>query len=137
MSAERVEAIGPVNEPPDDYRNHRNQRSQESLPANPPQPRAERPSGDRIQRLRRIADTLLRETETLARDKAFTDESNRLRSLSVSEGIDFYREVERLETGLIKLALDQTNGHQARAAKLLHINATTLNSKIKLYGIEY
>jgi len=137
MSTERGDATRPTNEPRDDYRDRRNQRSHESPSANPPQQRAERPSGDRIQRLRRIADTLLRETETLARDKAFTDESNRLRSLSVSEGIDFYREVERLETGLIKLALDQTNGHQARAAKLLHINPTTLNSKIKLYGIEY
>ena len=27
--------------------------------------------------------------------------------------------------------------YQARAAKLLHIKPTTLNSKIKLYGIEY
>jgi len=90
-----------------------------------------------MQRLLEIADKLLQETETLARDTAFTDESNRLRSLSLSEGIDFYSEVERFETGLIRLALDQTGGHQARAARLLRIKPTTLNSKIKLYGIEY
>ena len=98
---------------------------------------AERSPQHRVQRLLDIADTLLRETETLARDKAFTDESNRLRSLNLSEGIDFYVEVERFEMGLIRLALDQTHGHQAQAAKLLGIKPTTLNSKIKLYGIEY
>jgi DNA-binding protein Fis len=98
---------------------------------------AERSPQHRVQLLLDIADTLLRETETLARDKAFTDESNRLRSLNLSEGIDFYVEVERFETGLIRLALDQTRGHQAQAAKLLGIKPTTLNSKIKLYGIEY
>jgi DNA-binding protein Fis len=106
--------------------------------ANPPQLKmAERPSRNRVQRLLDLADSMLRETETLARDKAFNDESNRVRTLNFAEGIDFYDEVQRFETGLIRLALDQTRGHQARAAKLLHIKPTTLNSKIKLYGIEY
>jgi DNA-binding protein Fis len=98
---------------------------------------ARRPERNRVQKLRELADTLLRETERLARDKAFTDESNRFQALNFSEGIDFYDEVQRFETGLIRLALDQTGGHQARAAQLLGIKPTTLNSKIKLYGIEY
>jgi DNA-binding protein Fis len=33
--------------------------------------------------------------------------------------------------------LEQTGGNQARAAKLLRIKPTTLNSKIKLYEIEF
>ena len=41
--------------------------------------------------------------------------------------------MKRFETALIKLALDQTEGNQARAAQLLGLRATTLNSKIKLY----
>ncbi|HLN97495.1 MAG TPA: helix-turn-helix domain-containing protein [Pyrinomonadaceae bacterium] len=98
---------------------------------------SQRPARNRIQRLLDIAGTLLQETETLARDKAFTEEANRVQGLNVSEGIDFYAEVERFETSLIRLALDQTRGHQARAAKLLRIKPTTLNSKIKLYRIEY
>lgn len=98
---------------------------------------AERPVRTRLQRLLEIANSLVRETESLARDRAFTEESNRLQALNVAEGIDFYKEVERFESGLIRLALDQTRGHQARAANLLHIKPTTLNSKIKLYGIEY
>jgi DNA-binding protein Fis len=121
-----------------DRRGFPEQRPQPTLTANPLQLKiAEGPPRDRVQRLLNLADSMLRETETLARDKAFTDESNRVRTLNLSEGIDFYDEVQRFETGLIRLALDQTRGHQARAAKLLRIKPTTLNSKIKLYGIEY
>jgi DNA-binding NtrC family response regulator len=138
MGAERGDAMETATDTARDSPKGRNHRSQESHSTMPPQLKvAERPPRNRMQRLLEIADTLLRETETLARDKAFTDESNRLRSLTISEGIDFYGEVEKFETGLIRLALDQTGGHQARAAKLLRIKPTTLNSKIKLYGIEY
>jgi DNA-binding NtrC family response regulator len=98
---------------------------------------AHRPIRNRVQRLLDLADSLFRETESLARDKAFAEESNRLQTLNLSEGIDFYDEVQRFETGLIRLALDQTRGHQAQAARLLRIKPTTLNSKIKLYRIEY
>ena len=98
---------------------------------------APRQPANRVQQLRELADKLLKETETLARDNAFAEESNRMRSLDLEEGIDFYDEVQRFETSLIRLALDQTHGHQARAARLLRIKPTTLNSKIKLYGIEY
>jgi transcriptional regulator with PAS, ATPase and Fis domain len=80
---------------------------------------------------------LLKEAEFLARDKAFTDESARLQSLDFSDGVDFYGEVQRFEVGLIKRALEETAGNQAKAAKLLRIKPTTLNSKIKLYNIEF
>jgi DNA-binding NtrC family response regulator len=102
-----------------------------------PQLRIARPERNRVQNLVDLAQTLLREAEALACDKQFTDESNRIHALNISEGIDFYREIERFEISLIKLALDQTGGHQARAARLLKIRPTTLHSKIKLYGIEY
>jgi len=51
-------------------------------------------------------------------------------------GIQFYEEVQRFEIELIKQALEQTGGHQSRAAKLLGLNTTTLNSKIKSYNIK-
>ena len=98
---------------------------------------ADRQERNRVQRLADLARTLLREAEMLASDKAFTEESNNLRTMSVSEGIDFYDEVVRFETNLIKLALERTGRNQAAAARLLHIKPTTLNFKIKLYGIEY
>ena len=56
-------------------------------------------------------------------------------ALSVENGLDFYDEVRRFEIDLIKRALFQTGGHQGRAAKLLHLKVTTLNSKIKHYDI--
>ncbi len=47
-----------------------------------------------------------------------------------------FDEVRRFEIDLIRRALDQTGGHQSRAARLLGMNATTLNSKIKTYNIQ-
>ena len=97
---------------------------------------AERPDRDRIQRVVDLADALLNEAETLARDKAFTEEATRLKPLDILGGISFYDEVQRFETHLIKMALAETGGNQAKAARLLGIKATTLNSKIKLFNIE-
>ena len=137
MGAEKVgtieSAMEPIHEPV------RQQHELAALSGAPPAHLkiAERPVRSRVQRLLDLATSLARETESLARDRAFTEESNRLQGLNLAEGIDFYKEVERFESGLIRLALDQTRGHQARAASLLHIKPTTLNSKIKLYGIEY
>ncbi len=56
--------------------------------------------------------------------------------IDVGRGIDFYDEVRRFEVDLIRRALEQTGGHQSRAARLLGMNATTLNSKIKTYNIQ-
>ncbi len=55
--------------------------------------------------------------------------------LDISRGVNFYDEVKRFEMDLIRRALEQTGGHQSRAARLLGLNATTLNSKIKSYNI--
>ena len=97
---------------------------------------AGKPERNPVHSLVDLASALLREAETLAHDKEFAEQSNRL-ALNVSDGIDFYAELERFETFLIWLALDETGGHQAQAARLLNLKPTTLNSKIKLYGIEY
>lgn len=143
MEAERVGVIGPIGSPSEPGVEASRERPDPSAHGSftavlPTQLKiAELPVRSRVHRLLDLTRTLLQETESLARDKAFTDEFNRLQVLNLSEGIDFYGEVERFETGLIRLALDQTRGHQARAARLLHIKPTTLNSKIKLYGIEY
>jgi transcriptional regulator with GAF, ATPase, and Fis domain len=58
-----------------------------------------------------------------------------VRTLSLEGGVDFYGEVSRFEVDLIKRALLQTAGHQGRAARLLNLKVTTLNSKIKHYNI--
>jgi DNA-binding NtrC family response regulator len=55
--------------------------------------------------------------------------------VDIARGVNFYDEVKKFEIDLIRRALDQTSGHQSRAARLLGLNATTLNSKIKSYNI--
>jgi hypothetical protein len=73
--------------------------------------------------------------------KATTNRSRRVRPLDLCASvqcdnpIDFYKEVERYEIDLIQKALKHTEGNQRRAAQLLNLNATTLNAKIKNYGI--
>ncbi|MFQ3580665.1 MAG: sigma-54 dependent transcriptional regulator [Chloracidobacterium sp.] len=56
--------------------------------------------------------------------------------LDISQGIRFYDVVAQFEIELIQRALDFTHNHQSRAAKLLNLNPTTLNSKIKNYNIK-
>ena len=55
----------------------------------------------------------------------------------VRGGINFYEEVRRFEIDLIRTALKLSGGSQTRAARLLHLNPTTLNSKIKYYDIDW
>jgi DNA-binding NtrC family response regulator len=56
--------------------------------------------------------------------------------IDIARGVNFYDEVKKFEIDLIRRALNQTGGHQSRAARLLGLNATTLNSKIKNYNIQ-
>lgn len=55
--------------------------------------------------------------------------------IDIAHGVNFYDEVKKFEIDLIRRSLEQTGGHQSRAARLLGLNATTLNSKIKSYNI--
>jgi transcriptional regulator with GAF, ATPase, and Fis domain len=58
-----------------------------------------------------------------------------INALNIESGFDFYDAVSRFEIDLIKRALVQTGGNQVRAARLLKLNVTTLNSKIKRHDI--
>lgn len=85
-------------------------------------------SGDLTQRaqvLKDLALALLNEVQTLGDNQA----------MDAGSGIDFYDEVRRFEIELIQRALKKTGGHQMRAARLLNVKVTTLNSKIKRYRI--
>ncbi len=79
----------------------------------------------RAQILKDLALALLSEVQTLGDNQA----------MESSSGIDFYDEVRRFEIELIQRALKKTGGHQMRAARLLNVKVTTLNSKIKRYHI--
>jgi DNA-binding NtrC family response regulator len=53
----------------------------------------------------------------------------------LDDHFDFYHEVERFEINLIRSALRISSGSQVKAARLLKLNATTLNAKLKLFKI--
>ena len=63
-------------------------------------------------------------------------ELGNLSYLDLTSGIDLYEELHRFEVRLIQQALEETDGHQVQAARLLGLNITTLNAKIKRYGID-
>jgi transcriptional regulator with GAF, ATPase, and Fis domain len=78
------------------------------------------------QTLEQLALELLKEAQSL----------HEVPALDVRTGIDFYEEVRRFEIDLIQRTLVFTFGSQVRAAQLLKMKVTTLNSKIKHYGID-
>ncbi|HEX8708914.1 MAG TPA: helix-turn-helix domain-containing protein [Pyrinomonadaceae bacterium] len=82
-------------------------------------------STDKIKTLRRLALNLMREVVSL----------NEVQFVDLRNGVDFYDEVRRFEINLIQRALEQTGGNQVRAARMLGLKVTTLNTKIKNYGI--
>ena len=78
-----------------------------------------------ITSLRELTFKLLRKVESIGEAQA----------PDVEKGVDFYDEVSRFEIDLIRRALLWTGGNQRRAARLLNLKVTTLNSKIKHYSI--
>lgn len=62
--------------------------------------------------------------------------SDDVKKFEYSEDVDFYENIRKFEEALIRNALTKTGGHQGRAARLLGLNATTLNSKLKIYEIK-
>lgn len=54
-----------------------------------------------------------------------------------ADGLDFNLLVDSFETRLISMALSRTRGNKKAAARLLHLNRTTLIEKIKKKGLEF
>ena len=75
----------------------------------------------RIASLKVLAMTLLRQVESL---------ETQIASDNVPE-LNLQKEVHRFEAAIIRSALAKTGGRQRRAAKLLGVKVTTLNTKIK------
>lgn len=82
---------------------------------------------NRLDALREVALTFLHEVESL----------RNLRPPRSSEQPRLSEAVRRFETHLILAALEKTRGNQSRAAQLLGVKHTTLNAKIKRYGISF
>ena len=87
---------------------------------------------NRLEALSVLSQSLLREVEAL---KSNTKSESEIIE-EVREGkIDLEKEVQKYEVELIRCALVRTGGRQRRAAKLLNVKISTLNAKIKRYGI--
>jgi DNA-binding NtrC family response regulator len=80
---------------------------------------------NKIAALKVLASTIISELTELEQNGA----------TAVDVKLDLANEVQRFETDIIKCALVRTGGRQRQAARLLHVKPTTLNSKIKRYGI--
>ena len=81
----------------------------------------------RISALKILALSLLRQVETLENQSAG----------ETLPDWDLQLEVRRFEAELIRNALIRTGGRQRRAAHLLGMKVTTLNTKIRRYHIEF
>lgn len=80
---------------------------------------------NRLEALKVLSNSILHEVEALKKAK----------NTDLPGKIDLASEVQRYEEDLIRCALLRTGGNQRRAAKLLSVKVTTLNMKIKRYGI--
>ena len=85
---------------------------------------------NRIQALKSLALLLLREVEQIEHTNLING-----KCLTNNE-VTLMDDVQNYEAELIRSALLQSKGHQARAARILGIKNNTLNAKIKRYGIE-
>lgn len=92
-------------------------------------------TSDRLKKLRDLASTLLEETEALEHESELAETSVTIASLNSRTSINFFEEVKQFEIRLIKRALELAGGNQARAAQLLGLGTTTLNYKVKSYGL--
>lgn len=89
----------------------------------------------RLKKMRDLASELLEESEALEHEGELAEASATIASLSTNAAIDFFEEVRQFEVRLINRALDLAGGNQARAAQLLGLGTTTLNYKVKTYGL--
>jgi len=93
---------------------------------------------ERISNLRELVDDLRQRAE----DVTCTLEGFGLFGLPTAlpteaSGLDFHSEVRRFEIFLIRNALRLTKGSQVKAARLLNMPETTLNSKLKSFNIDH
>lgn len=95
-------------------------------------PNDDRSEQSRVRLLRDIAVALTTAVEVLEQSQA----DAHFQDPDIDNGIDFYEEVSRFESELIRRALKKTGGNQKKAARLLNIRSTTLNAMVKRYRLD-
>ena len=79
----------------------------------------------KIEEIRSLALEIASETDLMSAPRAY----------DLDAGIDLQEEVKQFEVTLIKRALVKSGFCQAKAARILNVNASTLAYKIKTYEI--
>ena len=97
--------------------------------------RARTHPAQRLKTMRNLASALLEESEALEHEGELAEASATIATLGTNGAIDFFDEVRQFEIRLIKRALELASGNQSRAAQLLGLGTTTLNYKVKTYGL--
>lgn len=85
---------------------------------------------NRLEALKSLASLLLREVESLTPLVLAGENQNKMEKITLSD------EVQRFEETLIREALIHAKGKQRSAARILGTKISTLNAKIKRYGID-
>jgi DNA-binding NtrC family response regulator len=85
-----------------------------------------------VQHLKNLLTSISAEIERLL---AIIEGLDDISKIDIEKGVDLAKEVRQFEITLIQLALRKTHGHQAQAALLLKMHPSTLNEKMKNYGI--
>lgn len=80
----------------------------------------------RMSIVKQLLNKLLEELETV----------NETEKVKFGEDFNLYDQIKNFEIDMIRHALYLTGNNQRVAARMLGINYTTLNSKVKRYGIE-
>jgi DNA-binding NtrC family response regulator len=89
----------------------------------------------RLKNIRDLAAALLEESEALDHEGELAEASATVATLGRNGTINFFDEVRQFEIRLIRRALELAGGNQAQAAQLLGLGTTTLNYKVKTYGL--
>lgn len=61
---------------------------------------------------------------------------NETEQVKFGENFNLYEQIKSIEIDMIRHALFLTHNNQRVAARMLGVNYTTLNSKVRRYGIE-
>ena len=86
--------------------------------------------GHRVERVKELAEAILSQVDELG-------DIELIRIRGIGKDLSFHDAVRQFEIVLINEALKSTRGNQRRAARLLGVNYTTLNSMVKRYKIQH
>ncbi len=93
------------------------------------------PPAQKLAKAKAIASALVEESLLLHHEHALGEMLTLVETLNLESGVNLSEAVRHFEMRLIQYALDLAGNNQAQAARLLGLGTTTLNYKIKTFGM--